>query len=1516
MRKKSISFIMILSLILTMIASDTIQAATETSKLYPSKDKFVDSTGGYSSWQNGSSAWLYVGNDDSIGYGTERSALAFDLSQLPENVTSATLNLGINYVNGSALLKLEGSFDDSWSDTGTGMPVGATVLHNETLAPDSSGSINWKSLDVSNFTINEGNGDGIVSFLLTGNTSGTSYFSFHASEDAYYKPYLEITYTVPTLSQSVSDGDLTEDNLSSKDIILTLSDTTFIDSTLSLSNFSTSNSNLTISSVTYVDSNTCSLSIYSNKGDFDSNLSFTSTIASSEINSSNSLTSNSLTIIATNDNESMTATGDGNGIHRMSESGEEITITLTGGVFNSTLNKSNWSLHNFPTGVSVGSINRIDSTHATLILSGNATDGGVNDITNAYISCSGNEYDDGSSTVYSSNYITISTLNDDPPVIVNNEGITLDENASLTLLINDLSATDPDSNDSQLQYILTVSPSNGQIEYVGNPGVSISTFSQQDLIDNKVIYSHDGSETTSDSFVFEISDGLNELTGQVFTISISPVNDTPSLVQNVSLNATEGLQTPITSANLYASDPDSVDSLINYVLTALPTHGFLENTASPGTPITSFTQQNLIDNSINYVHDGSESDADLFTFKLSDGISDSTPYDYNISVSPIDDPPSLTKNEGINVTENSDCTITSTQLNVTDVDTTPNLITYTITTIPLHGIIANTDNISLAITSFTQQDIIDDKITYIHDGSETISDSLTFDFSDETTTTSENELNITITPSNDPPTVLTNAGLSVQEGNNQEISNTNLSATDIDSPDNLIQFIITNPTNHGYLENTDNLGFSILTFTQEDLVNSKIQYQHDGSETLTDSFVFKINDGDQELTNQTFNITVGPVGDTPTLVVNTGESLNEGESVTITFASLSSTDVDSEDLDLIYTIYTVTEHGNIEFSDLPGISQTTFTQRDIISSRVKYFHDNSETLSDSFTFKVSDGGNETLNNTYTFSISPVNDSPSVSINSGATVTQSKSVTITPTILLCEDPDNNPSELTYTLTGTPTSGFLAFASAPTIPITSFTQQALNDLDVIYVHDGSNSISDNFSFKVSDSLLETGDSQFDISITPNNIPNRKASHGSKISKSLYVNDKYSLELNTIFEDIDGDSLTYKVSINGSSFQGISNNYSYTATNTGITSLLFVASDGIGESSDTYEVVLSVISRPTTDNTSSEKSSDSSKGPITIEEKTKETLEISYEYPVDLNINFNGSAFNSLRDKTVEVVITELQKTDFNFTKAQLTSIGNLPILDISVYVNGLKTEFIADEPIEIQIPLSKLADNHKLVAIYIDENNETHLMDGIVIDDIMSFTTNHLSHYSLMYVESPFDDIDNHWGSIAIEALTARNILQGTKANTASPDQTISTAEFITMVCRYFNFVEDLPEDILDISDNTWYDTSINYAKEHQLLSRSDDVYFNPLAAIKREDMMMILYNALRHSNRLQRLDNKYYDYLEYADASSVSSNAIKSVDFLVSHDIIHGNNNKLFITDTATRAEVAQMLYNLLIALYR
>jgi hypothetical protein len=87
-------------------------------------------------------------------------------------------------------------------------------------------------------------------------------------------------------------------------------------------------------------------------------------------------------------------------------------------------------------------------------------------------------------------------------------------------------------------------------------------------------------------------------------------------------------------------------------------------------------------------------------------------------------------------------------------------------------------------------------------------------------------------------------------------------------------------------------------------------------------------------------------------------------------------------------------------------------------------------------------------------------------------------------------------------------------------------------------------------------------------------------------------------------------------------------------------------------------------------------------------------------------------------------------------------------------------------------------------------------------------------------------------------------------------------------------------------------------------------FAPDKEITRQEMFTLLYNALKAIGRLpEGADGKPLS--AFADAGNIASWAKEAMTLLVKTGTIGGDAGKLNPTNTTTRAEMAQVLYNLL-----
>ena len=87
-------------------------------------------------------------------------------------------------------------------------------------------------------------------------------------------------------------------------------------------------------------------------------------------------------------------------------------------------------------------------------------------------------------------------------------------------------------------------------------------------------------------------------------------------------------------------------------------------------------------------------------------------------------------------------------------------------------------------------------------------------------------------------------------------------------------------------------------------------------------------------------------------------------------------------------------------------------------------------------------------------------------------------------------------------------------------------------------------------------------------------------------------------------------------------------------------------------------------------------------------------------------------------------------------------------------------------------------------------------------------------------------------------------------------------------------------------------------------------FAPGKEITRQEMSTLLYNALKVIGRLPQGDSGK-GLSDFTDAGQISSWSKEAMTVLVETGTIGGSNGKLHPMSMTTRAEIAQVLYNLM-----
>ncbi len=230
---------------------------------------------------------------------------------------------------------------------------------------------------------------------------------------------------------------------------------------------------------------------------------------------------------------------------------------------------------------------------------------------------------------------------------------TVAENGTMSLA-GKLVSADMDNTASQLTYTVRSLPADGSLRLDGVPLAVGATFTQQDINDDKLSYVQNGAENAADSFAWDLTDGEHTIpaTGTInFAISVTPVNDAPTIVNNPVTSIAEGNNEVLTGARLMAADAEG--SALTYTLLAQNRGSLQKKVGGTFTALAingTFTQQDVIDGNVRFVDPGTD-DANLqaqtnttasFSWKVTDadgGVNPTTGSNItNFTITSVDDP--------------------------------------------------------------------------------------------------------------------------------------------------------------------------------------------------------------------------------------------------------------------------------------------------------------------------------------------------------------------------------------------------------------------------------------------------------------------------------------------------------------------------------------------------------------------------------------------------------------------------------------------------------------------------------------------------------------------------------------------------------------------------------------------------------------------------------------------------------------------------------------------------------------
>ena len=178
-------------------------------------------------------------------------------------------------------------------------------------------------------------------------------------------------------------------------------------------------------------------------------------------------------------------------------------------------------------------------------------------------------------------------------------------------------------------------------------------------------------------------------------------------------------------------------------------------------------------------------------------------------------------------------------------------------------------------------------------------------------------------------------------------------------------------------------------------------------------------------------------------------------------------------------------------------------------------------------------------------------------------------------------------------------------------------------------------------------------------------------------------------------------------------------------------------------------------------------------------------------------------------------------------------------------------------------------------------------------------------------SRFTDVmPGQWYYSAIEYVVTNGYFNGVSEDRFAPGEPMTRAMFVTVLGRLalVDPTADPAPDFHDTVPGSYYSGYVTWATENDIVRGLTPGFFGPDVCITREQIATFLYRYARHIGLDTTVDLIATPSTFNSD-TGISTWAVKPMVWAVSKGIMQGTPNGLEPQAQATRAQVAQMIYN-------
>ncbi|UJF34849.1 S-layer homology domain-containing protein [Paenibacillus hexagrammi] len=239
-----------------------------------------------------------------------------------------------------------------------------------------------------------------------------------------------------------------------------------------------------------------------------------------------------------------------------------------------------------------------------------------------------------------------------------------------------------------------------------------------------------------------------------------------------------------------------------------------------------------------------------------------------------------------------------------------------------------------------------------------------------------------------------------------------------------------------------------------------------------------------------------------------------------------------------------------------------------------------------------------------------------------------------------------------------------------------------------------------------------------------------------------------------------------------------------------------------------------------------------------------------------------------------------------------------------------------PLTITLPVKVTEGREASNYVVIKKENGRNVILPLAVGDgeRVTFDVTATGTYDVVDNSLAFQDvISSDWAAKDIGFVTARRLFEGTGDKQFNPEASMTRAMFTQVLANLegIDRSESRTPEFSDVPDGQWYTGAVDWASKKGIINGTRTNTFSPEDSVTREQMAIMLYNyASSKGYKLSIISGT-----EFADKDSVSPWAREAVHAIAAAGILTGKPGGYFDPQTnATRAEVAAVFARFIRAL--